>query len=142
MTKAKIIITKGLLIFFLAFVLNYAWEHAHAVLYTNYKGGAISEFVLIRATTFDALYTMIVGTAFLTITILRKRKWLMVLMGFVVAVNIEWYALATERWGYTTAMPIIPIINVGLTPAIQLGLLSYILLIYIDRKTKYEKTSL
>ena len=125
---------QGLVLFSLAFVLNYIWEHAHAVLYTNYKGGAISEFVLIRATAFDAAYILIIGMLFLSINVLRKRKWILLMLGFVVAVIIEWFALATTRWGYSPSMPIIPIFGVGLTPAIQLGLLSYILVVYIDQK--------
>ena len=107
------------------FMANYLWEHAHVFLYAHYQGGAISEFILVRATLFDALYCMIGGILFLSVPTLRKRSWLLLPIGFMVAIFIEWYALGTGRWAYNGLMPIIPGLHVGLTPAIQLGLISY-----------------
>jgi hypothetical protein len=48
---------------------------------------------------------------------------MILIIGFVVAVVNEWYGLNTKRWKYKTSMPIIPILNVGITPAIQLAIL-------------------
>lgn len=86
------------LIFCLAFILNYVWEHVHAPLYANYRGGVISEFVLDRAVAFDAMYVTIAGTVFLRVPALKRRKWLLLLVGCIVAVVIEWLALTTRRW--------------------------------------------
>ena len=49
----------------------------------------------------------------------------MILVLVAVSVGIELYALETARWTYNSFMPIIPVVGVGLTPAVQLGLLGY-----------------
>lgn len=45
------------------------------------------------------------------------------IIGFIVAVAIEQHALIVEKWSYAPAMPIIPALEVGLTPIIQMTLL-------------------
>ena len=60
---------------------------------------------------------------FLFLVSFRKHAWGIVVIGFIVAISIEWYALATDRWAYNVYMPIIPFLSVGLTPTIQLALL-------------------
>jgi hypothetical protein len=47
----------------------------------------------------------------------------MLVLGLVLAVAIERQALATGRWAYSTAMPMIPGLDVGLLPVAQLLLL-------------------
>lgn len=42
--------------------------------------------------------------------------------GAFLTVGIEWHALATERWGYSSWMPIVPELGVGLLPVLQLAL--------------------
>lgn len=41
-------------------------------------------------------------------------------LGAVLAVGIEWHALATGRWDYSSWMPIVPGVGVGLLPVLQL----------------------
>lgn len=86
-------------------------------------GGKITEFVLLRATLADAIMITIVALPFVFISSLRKQSWVIIFVGLVLSISIEWYALATGRWAYNAYMPIIPLLSVGLTPAIQLGLL-------------------
>ena len=50
---------------------------------------------------------------------------MMYLTLIIFAIVLEKWALMTGRWAYTSAMPIIPILNIGLTPAVQLGMLGY-----------------
>lgn len=45
------------------------------------------------------------------------------LLGGVCAVAYEWKALGSGRWSYTERMPIVPIVEVGLWPLLQLVLL-------------------
>ncbi len=45
------------------------------------------------------------------------------LLGGATAVGIEWRALATGRWSYGEAMPVVPALGVGLWPLLQLALL-------------------
>jgi hypothetical protein len=113
-------------IFIIAFILNAIWENLHSVLYANYMGGKITEFILLRATLADAITIVIITLPFLFFPTLKKHNWLIILIGFILAVGIERYALSAGRWAYNALMPIIPFIAVGLTPAIQLGLLGYI----------------
>src|SRR3989344_878851 len=114
---------KIFLIFVSAFVLNAVWENLHSFLYVNYMGGEITELILLRATLVDAVMIVFITLPFVLISSFKKHNWLIVFIGIVVAISIEWYALATGRWAYNAYMPIIPLLSVGLTPAIQLGLL-------------------
>lgn len=112
-------------IFLVAFVLNLIWENVHSFLYSNYMGGQITEFILIRASLFDALVVITILVPFIYLNKLKNKTWLIVIIGVIVAVFNEWYGLNTGRWEYNSLMPILPIIKVGITPTIQLGLLGY-----------------
>jgi hypothetical protein len=45
--------------------------------------------------------------------------------GLLFGAGIEWSALAAGRWRYTAAMPMVPLLNVGLFPVLQLLLLPW-----------------
>lgn len=113
-------------VFLFAFVLNFFWEHAHASLYAHYQGGEITDFVLFRAALFDAALVALLSIPFLFTSFFKKRGWFMILAGVLCAVLLEWFALATGRWEYAAAMPIVPLLGTGLTPTIQLGVLGYL----------------
>lgn len=115
-----------IIIFFIAFILNLIWENAHSFLYTSYQGGKITEFILIRASLFDALIITLVCIPFLYVEFLKKRPQLIVPIGIIIAIINEWYGLGTGHWTYNELMPIIPIIKTGLTPSLQLGILGYV----------------
>jgi len=112
-------------IFLSAFILNLIWENLHVFLYLNYKGGEITEFILARASLFDAFLITVILLPFIYFSSLRNKVWLVFTIGVIVAVFNEWYGLNTARWAYNELMPIIPIIKTGLTPTLQLGLLGY-----------------
>ncbi len=110
-------------VFLLAFGLNYVWEHLHAQLYLHYQGGPITELILLRATLIDALFIVGVYLVVYTVPFLAKNRWLWtILLGLTAAVLLERYALATGRWAYADAMPLVPLLKTGLTPTIQLAL--------------------
>ncbi len=117
---------KVIFIFFIAFILNLIWENLHSVLYVNYKGGEITQFILLRATLSDAIYIVFMVFPFIVFPTLKNKDWLVVILGFIISISIEYYALSTGRWAYNSMMPIIPFLGVGLTPTIQLGILGYI----------------
>lgn len=112
-------------IFALSFVLNLAWEHAHALLYAGYQGSPITKFILWRATLADAVFITAIAAVIFSAPFLRKHEWLMVPLGLVLAVCIELWALHTGRWAYNPLMPVIPWLNIGLTPTLQLALTGY-----------------
>lgn len=113
-------------VFLIAFVLNALWENLHSLLYDNYMRGVITEFILLRASLFDALVISVIVLPFLFLPLLKNKSWLIVVVGTIIAIFNEWYGLSTARWAYNSLMPIIPLIHVGLTPAIQLGILGYL----------------
>ena len=118
--------TKLIAVFALAFLLNWLWENLHTPLYYHPDGEMINSLMLLQATLFDALFITLLGAVVLVIPYLRTRPWLASLIGVLAALAIEWQALSTGRWAYTEAMPIVPLLGTGLTPTIQLGLLSYV----------------
>jgi len=117
---------KVLTLFVIAFILNAIWENLHAFLYDNYMGGEITELVLLRATLADAIMITVITLPFVLFPSWRRQNWIIIFVGLVPAIGIEWYALLTGRWAYNVYMPIIPFLSVGLTPAIQLGLLGFL----------------
>lgn len=114
------------IVFVSAFLLNLVWENIHALLYDNYIGGEITRFILFRASLADAVMITLIALPFLFIPLLKKFSWIIILIGFVLSVGIEIWALNTARWSYNEYMPIVPVLSVGLTPIIQLGLLGFI----------------
>ena len=126
-------IQKLLGIFSTAFALNLIWEHLHSYLYAHYMDGKITELVLFRATLVDAIMITAIAVPFLYLPFLKNKNWLIVPIGIVIAVLIEWYALGAGRWVYNLWMPIIPLLATGLTPTIQLGLLGYVVMRLVDR---------
>jgi|SRR3989344_1177078 len=113
-------------IFLLSFSFNLIWENLHFYLYAGYMGGTITEAILLRASVVDAIIITFLSFPFVFIAKLRNKNWIIIFIGIVVAILIELHALRTERWVYNEYMPIIPILFVGLTPTIQLGLLGYL----------------
>lgn len=89
-------------------------------------GGEITQFILVRASLFDALLITVILLPFIYLQILKNRVFLMLLVATIIAIINEWYGLSTNRWMYNSFMPIIPIIETGLTPTIQLGVTGYI----------------
>jgi len=120
------------IVFILAFLLNVVWENLHAVLYTSYKGGEITQFILIRASLFDAVVITCFLLPFLFLPFLKNKLWLILLIGTLIAVINEWYGLTTSRWAYNSFMPIVPFFEVGLTPMFQLGLLGCLVMVVQD----------
>ncbi len=107
-------------VFFAAFFINLLWENLHAFLYLHNQGGFVSELVLLRATLVDAVI-ILVAFSFSRAMPERYRTMFIILTLFVVAILIERWALSTNRWAYSDLMPILPILNSGLTPTIQLA---------------------
>lgn len=117
---------KILPLFFIAFILNIIWENLHFVFYDNYMSGEITKLILLRASFWDAIIILLISLPFIFYSPLKNKSWLIVIIGVMISLGIEYWALETHRWAYNSLMPIIPFLNAGLTPTIQLGLLGYI----------------
>ncbi len=126
------VLKKTALVFFLSFALNLVWENLHATLYTNYQGGPISNTILLHATLADALIITAGAFLFLYVPYLRRNLWLSLVLGILIAIGVEMWALETGRWAYSALMPLTPFVKTGLTPTLQLGLLGYVTYRIVD----------
>jgi hypothetical protein len=120
-----LVVKQALYIFSSAFLLNAVWENLHSFLYRSYMGGDITEFILLRASLFDAALIVVISLPFIYSEVMRRWSWTILILGTLVAIVNEWFGLSTGRWIYNEFMPVIPIIGTGLTPTLQLGVLGY-----------------
>ena len=86
----------------------------------------ITEIILLRASIIDALIITAISLPFIYFAFLKNKSWLIIFIGIIISIFIERYALNTGRWSYNQYMPLIPLLSVGLTPAIQLGFLGFL----------------
>ncbi len=128
------------LIFVFSFFLNFIWENLHSYLYANYMAGKITEFILSRASLADAVIITILALPFVFFKEMSAKSWLIIVFGIFVSIIIELYALKTGRWEYNEYMPMVPLLAVGLTPTIQLGLLGYISYRLVKKLMRYKGT--
>lgn len=122
-------------IFLLAFVCNMIWEMFHMLLYKNnlYNGKHI--FICALASIADALMVLLIY--FLFALIFKNPLWaksltaskiiMLVFIGGIGATISETIHLSVGNWNYAASMPIVPIINVGLSPILQFMLLPAII---------------
>lgn len=114
-----------------AFVLHLAWENAHLGLYESFEGISGPIPVLLYATMGDVAYTL--AAVLLLSWMRREYVWLrepsrhdytvLAGMGVLIALFVEYKALALARWTYTAEMPIVPLLDVGFSPLVQMALL-------------------
>ena len=122
-------------LFLIALVLNAAWEFWHVRFYTT--GGTFqSQFsypwFLIIATLWDACYVVMVylllafvkHDLFWVRTMDAKDVLIVAAVGCLTAIYVERRSLSIGKWAYNATMPIVPYLGVGLTPFLQLAILS------------------
>ncbi|MES2088176.1 MAG: hypothetical protein V4467_04280 [Patescibacteria group bacterium] len=122
---------KLFLILLSSFILNVIWENLHVVLYTDFGGQAITEFVLVRASARDAIILTILSLPFFYFVFLKKHKWLIIPICALVSIGLELHAIKTGRWGYSELMPLIPFVGVGISPVLQLGLIGFLVFSFV-----------
>jgi len=111
--------------------LNGPWEILHGTLYQGFAFDLAHMAWCLQASVVDALYTTVLYGVIAGIK--RNSGWMaapsrgdlgvIVLSGLAVALLIEYWALGTERWAYTSYMPVLPGLRVGLSPVVQLVIL-------------------
>lgn len=134
-----------------SFLLNLIWEFAQMPLY---REGSLPFSVhapmCVWATVWDAGYTIVLYL--LLSALFRNIDWIRDLSlakssvvfgtGFVVAAYVELRALRLDKWAYAPAMPLLPVLGVGLTPFLQLALLSlatYYIVARIPSKPPHQR---
>jgi hypothetical protein len=116
------------ILFVVAVLFNYAWELAQSPLYLgmeNFRAMWWHCFVASVGDGFLVLLIFATGWA-----VLRRQTWfvqpgmrgyfLMLVMGLVIGVSVEWAAVhVAGRWAYTAQMPLVPGLGVGIVPMLQ-----------------------
>lgn len=135
--KARYIITLAIV----AFLLHVVWENAQAPLYAGFQSFSQHFSICFIATIGDVVITLSV-LAFLRLLkkdVTQITDFIgLAIIGFIIAVVIEQYALLAGKWSYARTMPIIPLLKVGLAPILQMTLLLP-LSFYLARLTKIYK---
>ena len=69
----------------------------------------------------------------------RQRFMFLIVLGFLWAVGVEYHAIeVAHRWTYAKSMPMIPILNVGVAPVLQMVIIPFFA-IWLIRKQLSEK---
>ena len=119
-------------IFVVAVALNLIWELGQAFLYAgmNYDLAMIGH--CFWASLGDGLILWVIYL--IGLLIFRNILWfvhpsasryaVMLIAGLIISIIVEWIGLdVLKRWAYTDSMPIIPFLNIGLLPVLQMLLL-------------------
>lgn len=114
-----------------SFFLHILWETSHVSLYTGYENLPFAHSIEWYATGGDVVYTLVVilffslvKGGFSWLQRPRGRDYaLLAFAGFFLALFVEYKALALGRWEYLPSMPVIPFLEVGLSPIVQMTLL-------------------
>jgi hypothetical protein len=128
-----------------AFLLNLPWEFAQVPLFEGMPSAGHWRAIQVcgRAALGDVVITLV---AFWGIAIaVRLRSWILrptsrqvagfVAIGVVITILMEW--LATQvfgRWAYAEAMPVVPVLGVGLSPLLQWIVLPPLVVWFVRRQ--------
>lgn len=108
-----------------AVVLNWPWEMAQMFAYveTASRPWASTLWRCLRASARDAALT-ILAVSF-GVWLARRAPWAYVAAatGSLTALLVEWTALSMGAWSYNERMPIVPLVDAGLWPVLQLTIL-------------------
>ncbi len=129
----------------LAFLLNFAWEVIQMPLYKNALFTIPHIAFCALASVADAIMVLLIYFSFALIykdplwiqNFSLSRILVLMLVGAIGAVIAEMRHVSAESWSYASSMPIIPIVDVGLSPVLQFMLLPAIIY-YLSFKVKVD----
>ena len=141
---------KAIYFFALSFILHLLWENLQAPLFEGYHSFSQHFPMCLFATaTGDMLFMLII---YLVLAMVHKNVWWMseekvyhsaatwilpVLIGSLIGISFElWAVYVDHRWIYG-AMPMIPLIKVGLTPVLQMGLIPLVVIKIIEKSPAF-----
>lgn len=120
-----------LLLTAVAFLLNLAWELLQGPLYEGYEYDLRHVSICVLASVADALMVLLLYLGFAKI--LKDALWVrhisasrivwLIVIGGIGAILMEMRHLKEGNWAYSEAMPVIPLVQAGLSPVIQFMLL-------------------
>jgi hypothetical protein len=132
--KIRRVLKYMVLVFIWSILLNYPWEMLQMPFYMAMSfSDPVSWLLCFRASFGDGV--IILGIWAFGYLIFRKYDWVRkvspaallvcLVSGAVIAVVIELAAVKTGRWRYSDIMPVLPGLEVGLIPFLQLILLPW-----------------
>jgi len=127
----KSIITMSLL----AFILNFIWEFTQGPLYKGYKYDWEHISFCMLASIADMLMVLILLFSFGLIyknvywinSMDLNKVLLLVFVGFSGAILAEVFHTMRGDWSYTDAMPLLPVVEVGVSPVLQFMILPWLI---------------
>ena len=135
-----------------ALLLNFPWEILQAPLFEGMAGAPHSTVIsaCLRATVGDMviLLTAHAGVALIT----RRRLWLskpsggevagFMAIGVGITAAIEWLSARghwVQSWVYAAAMPVIPVVDLGLSPLLQWVVIPPVAIWFVVRLARVGK---
>ncbi|MEG3657719.1 hypothetical protein V5097_09930 [Arenibacter palladensis] len=127
----KSIITMSIL----AFILNFIWEFTQGPLYKGYKYDWEHISFCMLASIADMLMVLILlfsfGLIYKNVYWIKSmdlnKVLLLVFVGFSGAILAEVFHTMRGDWSYTDAMPLLPVVEVGVSPVLQFMILPWLI---------------
>ena len=128
-----------------AFLLNLPWEFAQVPLFAGMPSAGHWRAIQVcgRATLGDVVIAL--AAFWVVAASARARRWILaptprqvtgfVAVGVLITIVMEW--LATQvvgRWAYAEAMPVVPVLGVGLSPLLQWIVLPLLVVWFVRRQ--------
>lgn len=141
-------------VFAFAFLLNYPWELMQVPLYQSMPEAAHWDAIKVctRATLGDGIIMLLAywGAALLV----QDRWWVarpslapvlaLIAIGVGITVLLERLAIVSNNpnwgWRYAEAMPMVPVLEIGLTPLLQWVILPLLLVWFVKRQLAGART--
>jgi hypothetical protein len=116
-------------IFVVAVAVNFLWELAQASLFSGRESWGNIWWHCFVASLGDGVILWLIYT--IGWLVFKQPAWfinpgvsgylVMLMSGFILAITIEWGAVhMLQRWEYGAGMPIVPVLNIGLVPLLQM----------------------
>lgn len=133
-------------VFVVAVVLNYPWERVQSRLYIGPNGADIAWWLCFVASLVDGLFVLLIlsvgWVAF------GRSDWyeqagirgylVMLASGVAISVGVEWTTVYVLRWWtYGERMPLLPIVNIGLVPLVQMLVLPPLIFLLVAGLSRY-----
>lgn len=133
-----------------ALLLNFPWEVLQAPLFEGMSAAPHSAVIgaCLQATLGDVVIMLLAHASVVVVT--RRRRWVLapsrrevagfVAVGVAITAMIEWLATRghwAQTWAYSSAMPLIPGIGVGLSPLLQWAVVPPMVLWFARRQSAY-----
>lgn len=129
-----------------ALVLHLVWENMQAPLFEGYMSFGQHFFPCFMGAVGDVIITL--SVYFIVALLKNDYHWVGILsrkdlialavIGFFIAIGIEWRALLFGRWEYAPSMPTLSYFLVGLSPILQMTLLTPLSFYMVQRMVKVK----